>query len=96
MWKINIGSSGGLGDEKHDFGGRDRKAEVVNDVVDTTCSPKAVQVSEGVDLEGRTTPSADDESLSAAQKHSVTVKVTFLVFMSFFIFFFCVFFILSY
>ncbi|XP_055827897.1 uncharacterized protein LOC129896098 [Solanum dulcamara] len=66
-------TEGGLGDEKHDFGGRDRKAEVVNDIVDTTCSPKAVQVSEGVDLEGQTTPSADDESLSAAQKHSVTV-----------------------
>lgn len=52
---------------------RNCEAEVVNDVADTTHSLKAVQVSEGTDLEGRTAPSAADESLSAAQKHSVTV-----------------------
>ncbi|KAM3267984.1 putative protein isoform X1 [Capsicum chacoense] len=78
---------GDLGDEKHDFGGevqeirctvsssaRDHEAELVNDEVDTTCSPKAVQDSEGIDLEGQTAPSAADESVSAAQKHSVTIK----------------------
>ncbi|KAM3246049.1 putative protein isoform X1 [Capsicum annuum] len=78
---------GDLGDEKHDFGGevqeirctvsssaRDHDAEVVNDEVDTTRSPKAVQDSEGIDLEGQTAPSAADESVSAAQKHSVTIK----------------------
>ncbi|PHT47323.1 hypothetical protein CQW23_11531, partial [Capsicum baccatum] len=66
---------GDLGDEKHDFGGevqeirctvsssaRDHEAEV------------AVQDSEGIDLEGQTAPSAADESVSAAQKHSVTIK----------------------
>ncbi|MCD7453416.1 hypothetical protein HAX54_020832 [Datura stramonium] len=42
------------------------EAEVVNDVAAQDC--------EGIDLEGQTTPSTDDESLSAAQKHSVTVK----------------------
>ncbi|CAN4088955.1 unnamed protein product [Withania somnifera] len=53
---------------------RDGEAEVVIDVADTTRSPKAVQDSEGIDLEGQTASSAVDESLSAAQKHSVTVK----------------------
>ncbi|XP_060205733.1 uncharacterized protein LOC132633372 isoform X1 [Lycium barbarum] len=52
----------------------DREAEVVNDVADSTRSPKAVQFSEGIDPEGQTTSSADDKPLSAAQKHSVTVK----------------------
>ncbi|KAK4361917.1 hypothetical protein RND71_017158 [Anisodus tanguticus] len=52
----------------------DCEAEVVNDVVDTTRRPKAMQVSEGIDLEGQTTSSSDDKPLSAAQKHSVTIK----------------------
>lgn len=76
---------------------RNCEAEVVNDVADTTHSLKAVQVSEGTDLEGRTAPSAADESLSAAQKHSVTVTVIiFLVFTSFIFLSFCFFLILSY
>ncbi|KAK4359619.1 hypothetical protein RND71_021848 [Anisodus tanguticus] len=47
----------------------DSEAEVVNDVVDTSQNnelPKAMQVSEGIDLEEQTTPSATGEPLSAS------------------------------
>ncbi|XP_006343094.1 activating signal cointegrator 1 complex subunit 1 isoform X3 [Solanum tuberosum] len=66
-------TEGGLGDEKHDFGGQVQEIKCTVSSYESTVQ-KAVQVSEGIDLEGRATPSADDESLSAAQKHSVTVK----------------------
>lgn len=76
---MDFGSSGGLGDEKHDFGGQVQEIKCTVSSYESTVQ-KAVQVSEGIDLEGRATPSADDESLSAAQKHSVTVKVILLGF----------------
>uniref|UniRef100_A0A0V0HRU7 Putative ovule protein n=1 Tax=Solanum chacoense TaxID=4108 RepID=A0A0V0HRU7_SOLCH len=66
-------TEGGLGDEKHDFGGQVQEIKCTVSSYESTVQ-KAVQASEGIDLEGRATLSADDESLSEAQKHSVTVK----------------------
>ncbi|PHU24393.1 hypothetical protein BC332_09500, partial [Capsicum chinense] len=66
---------GDLGDEKHDFGGEVQEIRcTVSSSARDHDAEVAVQDSEGIDLEGQTAPSAADESVSAAQKHSVTIK----------------------